>query len=69
MGIRDTASSSLRGIKKDYRALGEVVKDSGMQGIFHQSFWSKGRGLKWPVRSGESTSGFGTGDTARAEDT
>ena len=34
VGARDIDSSSLRSIKKDYRALGEVVRGSGAQIVF-----------------------------------
>ena len=64
MGTSDTARSSLRSVKKDYRALGAAVRDSGAQVVF-SSILPKGRGLKGPVESDESTNGYGTGATAR----
>ena len=66
MGTSDEARSSQRNIKKDYRALGAAVKDSGVQVVvFHQSSQSKGRGLKGPVKSHKSTDGCRTGATDR----
>jgi len=65
MGTSDTARSRLRSIRKDYRALGAVVRDSGVQVDFHQSSQSKGRGLKGSVQSVKSTRGYRTGATAR----
>lgn len=51
-----TQSGAARSMK-DCRALGGVVRDSGVQVIFHQSSCSKQRGLKEPVECDESTSG------------
>jgi len=34
VGTSDTASSSLRSIKKDHRALGAAVRNSGVQAVF-----------------------------------
>ena len=39
----DTARSSLRSIKKDYRALGVVVRDSGAQAVFSSIVPVKGK--------------------------
>jgi len=46
MGTSDTARSSLRSIKKDYRALGVVVRDSGAQVVFSSILLVKGKGLE-----------------------
>lgn len=50
---------------KDCKALGGVVRDSGVQVIFHQSSYSKGRGLKEPVECNKSTRGDRSGATAK----
>lgn len=41
------------------------MRNSGVQVVFHQSSWSKGRGLKEPVECDKSTSGYRTGATAK----
>ncbi len=56
MGASDTAGSSLRNIKRDFRAPGSTVKDSGAQVVFSSILPSKGRDLKgsasiWQVNS------------------
>jgi len=65
VGTNNTAKSSLRSIKKDYRALGEVVRDSGVQAVFSSTLPAKWKGFKGPVESGKSTNGYRTGATAR----
>uniref|UniRef100_A0A672URF4 SGNH hydrolase-type esterase domain-containing protein n=1 Tax=Strigops habroptila TaxID=2489341 RepID=A0A672URF4_STRHB len=46
VGARDIDSSCLEDIKKDYRALGEVVKGSGAQIVFSSILQGKGEDLK-----------------------
>ena len=46
VGASDMASSSLKNIKKDYRALGEVVRGSGAQVVFSSILQDKGEDLK-----------------------
>ena len=46
VGTSDTARSSLRNIKKDYRALGAVVRDSGAQVVFSSVLLVKGKGFE-----------------------
>jgi len=46
MDTKDTARSSLRSMKKDYRALGAVMRDSGAQVVFSSVLPVKGRGLE-----------------------
>ncbi|PKU40747.1 beta-galactoside alpha- -sialyltransferase 2 [Limosa lapponica baueri] len=58
MGTSDTARSSLKTIKKDYRVLKVAIRDSGMLVVFSSVFLVKGKGLdrvneiwqinKWP---------------------
>ena len=43
MGTSDPARSSLRSIKKDYRALGEGVRNSGVQAVFSSVLSVKGK--------------------------
>ena len=65
VGTSDTARSSLRSIKKDYRALGAAVRDSGVQVFFSSIVLVKGKGFERAIESGESTNGYRTGATAR----
>jgi len=58
------ARSNVRSVK-DYRVLEVVVRDSGMQVVFHLSSRSKGSGLKGPAESGKPTLHYRTGATAR----
>lgn len=46
-----------------------IVRGSETQLIFHQSSQSKQKGLKGPVRSGDSANGYRTGATARGSAT
>jgi len=46
MGTSDTGRSSLRSIKKDYRALGAAVRDSGLQIDFSLISPVKGKGFQ-----------------------
>jgi len=46
MGTNDTARSSLSSIKKDYRALGVVVRDSGVRLVFSSILPVKGKGFE-----------------------
>ena len=46
VGTSDTARSSLRTIKKDYRALGAAVRDSGVQVVFSSVLPVKGKGFE-----------------------
>ena len=46
MGASDIDSSSLENIKKDYRALGEVVRGSGAQIVSSSILQDKGEDLK-----------------------
>jgi len=46
VGINDTARRSLRSIKKDYRALGAAVRNSGAQTDFSSVFPVKGKGFE-----------------------
>jgi len=59
MGTNDTARSSLSSIKKDYRALGVAVWDSGVQVVFSSVLPVKGRG----------SNGYRTGATGRVSAT
>ena len=45
VGSSDTGGSSLRSIMKDYRALGAVVRDTGVQVVF-SSILPKGKGFE-----------------------
>ena len=69
MGTGDTAGSSLRSIKKDYRALGAAVRDSGAQVVFSSILPVKGQGFERVVKSGESVNGYGTSATAKGSAT
>ena len=46
VGTSDTARSSLRSTKEDYRALGAVVRDSGVQVVFSSILLFKGKGFE-----------------------
>ena len=46
VGTSDTARNSLRSIKKDYRALGVVARDSGAQVGFSSIFQVKDKGFE-----------------------
>ena len=46
MGTSDTVRSSLRSIKKDYRALEGVVRDSGAQVVFSSVLLVEGKGFE-----------------------
>ncbi|PKU42754.1 hypothetical protein llap_6937 [Limosa lapponica baueri] len=45
MVTSDTAMSSLRNIKKVYKALGVVVRDTGVQIVFSSALLVKGKGV------------------------
>jgi len=46
VGPNVAARSSLRSIKKDYRALGAAVRDSGAQVVFSSTLPVKGKGFE-----------------------
>lgn len=46
VGASDTAGTSLGSIKRDYRALGEIVKGPGVQVVFSLILQVKGEGLE-----------------------
>ena len=53
VGARDIESSSLRSIKKDYRALGEMVRGSGAQIVFSTILQDTGEELPKARRIGQ----------------
>jgi len=56
---------SVTSIRKDDRALGEAVRDSGALVVFPSVLPVKGTGLKGPLGSDKSTNGYRTGATAK----
>jgi len=50
MSTNSAARSSMRSIKKDYRTLGAVVMDSGVQVVFSSILLVKGKGFEGASR-------------------
>lgn len=65
MDTIDTAKSSLKSIKKDYRALGVVLRDPGAQVVFSTNIPVKWKRFERAIEPGESTNGPRTGATTR----
>jgi len=53
LGTNDTTRSSLRSIKKDYRALGMAVRDSGAQAVFSSVLPVEGKGFECASKIGQ----------------
>lgn len=66
LGNSDTDRNSLRRVRKDYRALGELTRDFEAQVVFLSS-WSNERDLKGPLGSGKSTNGMGLVPLSRVQ--
>lgn len=50
VGVSDSARSSLRSMKRDYRALGAAVRDSGVQVVFSSGLLVKGKGIERDIQ-------------------
>lgn len=69
MGTSHTARSNLRSIRKEYRALGAAVRDSGPQGDFSSILLVTGKGFERAGRIRSFNNGYRAGATDRGSTT